>query len=313
MMKRLELNSLNADLAAVEALLALRSEDSDPVGWLQFSSRKINLMNELAKLEEQPDNKASVALFFGGRPVIGSRGIHADFAGKVLETFQDMVAKRSATIETGSPLGERGRIPGRSNAQLIVTEVAHGSFGFVLEEATQDADLIETPLKHIVEEVSDLIYRLSQEDDEGFESVVETLDDRLLASIKDFFKILDEGGATFKLVEGKKEFILQRDDVERGRIRADTMEINEKEKEITGMFFMLPDSRKFEVSPADGGSVYKGSISAECLRDILDGLPQPPPDTINRVWKVRLKVREVRQRTGATKTSYTLTKLIEKA
>lgn len=313
MMKRLELDSLKADLAAVESLLASRTEDDDPVGWLQFSSRKADLAHEITKIEETPDNKAGVALFFGGRPVIGSRGILADFAGKALENYQDMVAKRFAAIETGSPLGERGRVPGRGNAQLMVTEVARGSFGFVLEEATQDADWIETPLKQVVEEVSDLIYRLSLVDEEGFESVVDTLDDRLLGSIRSFLKTLDEAGATLKLVEGQKEFILQREDVERARTRADSMEISERELEKTGMFFMLPDSRKFELYPVGGEPVCKGGMTADCLKEILGGSSQIPADVINSAWKVSLKVREVRQRTGATKISYTLTKLVEKA
>lgn len=312
MMKRLELDSLKADLAAVEALLASRTEDDDPVGWLQFSSRKANLVQEIEVAQEKPDNKAGVALFFGGRPVIGSRGILADFAGKALENYQDMVAKRFAAIETGSPLADRGRVPGRSNAQLMVTEVARGSFGFVLEEATQDADLVETPLKHVVEEVSDLIYRLSLEDEEGFESAVDTLDDRLLGSIRIFLKTLDDAGATLKLIEGQKEFILQREDVERARARADTMEIGEQETEKTGMFFMLPDSRKFELYPIGGETVCKGTITAGCLKEILGDSSQIPADVINRAWKVRLKVREVRQRTGAAKVSYTLIKLIEK-
>lgn len=312
MMKKLELDSLKADLAAVDALLASRTEDDDPVGWLQFSSRKASLTQDIAKIEEAPDNQAGVALFFGGRPVIGAKGILADFAGKALENFQDMVAKRFAAVETGSPLGERGRVPGRNNAQLMVTEVARGSFGFVLEEATQDTNLIETPLKHVVEEVSDLIYRLSRVDEEGFESVVETLDDRLLGSIRSFLKTLDEAGATLKLVEGQKEFILQREDVERARARADTMEIREGEQEKTGTFFMLPDSRKFELYPDGGEPVCKGSVTAECLRRILGDSSQIPANIINSVWKVRLKVREVRQRTGATKFSYTLTTLVEK-
>lgn len=312
MLKRLELDALKADLAAVEALLAARTEYDDPVGWLQFSSRKEELQREITAIQAKPDNSAGIALFFGGRPVIGSRGILANFAGKALENYQDMVAKRYAAIESGSPLGERGPVPGRNNAKLMVTEVARGSFGFVLEEATEDADLIGTPLKHVVDEVSDLIYRLSLEDEEGFESIADTLDDRLLGSIRAFFKTLDEAGATVKLVEGQKEFTLQREDVERARARADTMEIGEREQQHAGTVFLLPDGHKFELHPGEGAPVLRGTITAECLKEIRGDSPAIPADVIGRPWKATLKVREVRQRTGAPKVSYTLIKLVER-
>ena len=37
-----------------------------------------------------------------------------------------------------------------------------------------------------------------------------------------------------------------------------------------------------------------------------------PADVIGRPWRVRLKVREVRQRSGVAKINHTLTKLIER-
>lgn len=101
MMKRLELDSLKADLSAVEALLVSRTQAEDPIGWMQYASRKAQLQQQVAEMEIKPDLHASVALYFGGRPVIGSRGIMADFAGKTLEQYQDMVSKRNASVELG--------------------------------------------------------------------------------------------------------------------------------------------------------------------------------------------------------------------
>ena len=45
MLKKLEVDALKADLAAVTALLAARTEDDDPVGWLQLSGRQADLAN----------------------------------------------------------------------------------------------------------------------------------------------------------------------------------------------------------------------------------------------------------------------------
>ena len=313
MMKRLELDSLKADLAAVEALLSCRTALEDPIGWIQYSSRKAALQQQLAELESTPDHHASVALFFGGRPVIGSRGILADFAGKTLELYQDMVSKRNAAMELGEPLSSRGTIPKRANAQMMVTEVARGSFGFVLEEASQDNGMVETPLKHVVNDISDLIHKLSQEDDEGFETVAETLDDRLLVSIRSFFKTLDDAGATMKLVDGHKEFTLQREDVERARARADSMEVAEQLIDETGLIYLLPDSRRFDFYPDGGLPVRKGVISAACLKGIFGDGTHIPDGIVGHRKKVAFKVREVKQRNGASRVSYTLTQLADLA
>lgn len=310
MLKKMEVDALKADLAAVTALLAARTEDDDPVGWLQLSSRKADIENELAQLEAAPETRAAVALFFGGRPVLGSRGIAANFAGKAIDRYQDLLAKRYVALESG-PLGDRGPVPQHANAQMLMTEVARGSFGFVLEEASETTSLVDTPLKQVVDEISDLIYRLSAMDETGFEVVAETLDDRLLASLKEFFKLLDDGGATLKLVEGRKEYVLQREDVERAR--ADSMEIGEREQEETGVVYLLPDSRRFELHPTEAGLVRRGTITADCLKELRGETATIPPEVIGRPWRVRLKVREVRQRSGAAKVSHTLTRLIERA
>ncbi|GAB1458709.1 hypothetical protein MASR2M50_04830 [Thauera sp.] len=42
---------LQADLAAVEGLLAGRTEDDDPVGWLQLSVRREERLQEIRDME----------------------------------------------------------------------------------------------------------------------------------------------------------------------------------------------------------------------------------------------------------------------
>jgi len=53
----IELDSLKADLAAVEALLACRTSADDPIGWIQYSSRKTALQRQIAEtVEEETTN-----------------------------------------------------------------------------------------------------------------------------------------------------------------------------------------------------------------------------------------------------------------
>lgn len=310
-MKRLELDSLRADLAAVESLLASRTETDDPIGWIQYSSRKSELQRQIAEMDARPDHHAAVALFFGGRPVIGSRGIMADFAGKTLEQYQEVISKRYSAVEIGEPSTARASKPKRAKAQMMVTEVARGSFGFVLEEAGENDELSETPLKHVVAEVSDLIHKLSQEDEEGFETVSETLDDRVLTSLRGFFKTLDDAGATMKLVDGQREFVLQREDIERARARADSMEVAENEIEEMGVVYLLPDSRRFDFYPDGSSLVRKGAVTAACFKEVQGDSGRIPDGIIGHRKKARFKVREVKQRNGVARLNYTLLKLSE--
>jgi hypothetical protein len=116
-----------------------------------------------------------------------------------------------------------------------------GSFGFVLEE--HDADhLIETSLKHVVDDVLDLIYRTSAPDEEAFETFTETVDPRVLASLRTFFSHLYSSGATMRLLEDERNIELPRDAIARAHARTDTIEIFETSTEASGVLYLLPVS-----------------------------------------------------------------------
>lgn len=312
MLQKLELDSLMAEVAGLEALLESRSEEDDPVGWFQLSSRKSAIQAEIQTIENVPDTLASIGLFFGGRPVFGSKGINATFAGKVIDSFQMIVSKRFSSLELG-PLAARGPIPMQNNAQLMVTDVARGSFGFILEESAERGALVDTPLKYVVDDVAEMLFKISSPDDDVFESVVEELDDRILATLKQFFQHLDDSGATLRIVEGKKEYQLGFDSVRMARLRTESMEIRESEDStIVGTIYVLPVSRKFELHQINSVIPIKGNVSAEWLKETLGDSTELPNDIVGPLWKTKMKIREIRERNRPVKFSYTLTGLIEK-
>ena len=97
MLSQLEQKFLQANLAQAQVLLADATSDDDPIGAHQFT----HLVQELqGKLQGMPaaiaQAPAGVALFFGGRPVVGSQGIQADFGGRAIERFQTLVSQRFA-------------------------------------------------------------------------------------------------------------------------------------------------------------------------------------------------------------------------
>ncbi len=313
MLKKLQLDGLRADLAAVEALLAARSEAEDPVGWLQLSIRREEIEEEILASQAIEEVHASVGLFFGGRPVVGSKGIRADFAGLMVAQFQDLVSKRLATLESG-PLASRGPVPLREKAQLMITDVARGSFGFVLEEEPSSDALTNTPLQIVVEEMSELIYRLSLPEDEIFESISETLDERLLLSVRRFFQLLDDAGATLRIVQGDKSLPMGADAIHLARSRSEALQIVQREDErLEGVLYLLPATRRFELHAVGGGDeVVKGSVTPECLETLVGGAGGQAADAVGQRWQVEVRVREVQQRNRKPQINYTLTRLLKR-
>lgn len=309
MPRKLDLDAAQADLRAVESLLAQRSLETDPVGWLQFSKRKEALQRELSELRSHASTGASVALFFGGLPVFGSRGITAEFGAKAVEQFQDVVTKRFA--ENQGPIGARGPTKQADQTRLLITDVARGSFGFVLEESTQD-HLVDSPLKHVVDDVVDLIYQTSAPDQEAFDAFLESVDPRVLTSLRAFFETLDNEGATMRIVEDDKEISLPRESIARARTRTDKMELSESEQRFGGKLYLLPESKKFELHLQDGGSI-KGTVAADFLRGLMGDSTEVPSGILGTQRNVSVRTRVVKLPNMPTRYSYRLLSLLPEA
>ncbi|MGQ4274978.1 hypothetical protein [Terrihabitans sp. B22-R8] len=304
MLKLLEKQALRADLASVEGLLSERTSAQDPIGWMQFSKRAERLRGELERLEAIQQTSAAVGLFFGGKPVLGSKGIQADFGSEAIIKFQEVVTTKMAS--TQGPLAMRGPIPQRDRAQLMITDVARGSFGFVLEEAAAD-HLVDSSLKKVVDETVDLLYRMSAPDHEAFELALETVDDRLLHSLQHFFRLLDEAGATLRLVEGDREFSLLSDAIDRGRQRTDALSVSEESVQEAGKLYILPEGRRFELHGSTG-EILRGSIPRE---KALSAPSKSWDEFIGKEWIVLLTKRVVQMRSQTPRTSYFLEDILD--
>ncbi len=307
MIRALKVSSLLADLAATQALLDRRDKNSDPIGWFQLSKRRDQLSHLAQQLESRHETHASVALYFGGRPVVGSKGIEATFAGKALEIYQDMLAKRVARLSRGGEdLSDRGRVPGRANSSLMVTEIARGSFGFVLEEPESNADLVDSALKKAIDEVSELLHSISAKDLDGMEDEAEILDSRLLLSVREFFRLLDDSGATIRVTTDHRQISLSRDQVEAGRSRVDTLEWAERVKKLEGILYIVPDSQRFDLEPLGGGETIRGKVSSKCIKALRENGDSRLHEVLGKHVKAELIEKEVRSGLDDRKTSFTL-------
>lgn len=310
-MKRLDLEALYADRETVRAMLAQMGND-DPIGRLSFASRLAAIEAEIQRLAVAVERTGSVALLFSGDPVHGSRSIATDFATSALKSFQDLVTKRIAGEEFGR-LGARGRLPERTPSTLAIRELVRGSVGFVLEEHSQNAEIADTPIKKAIVEVTSIISQAAAEADEEFEASVETLDPRILVSLRDFFHTLDDSGAAVRIVEESRDASLDSQAVHRARIRVDATEVRDIESEVVGeLLGLLPDSRRFEMKLSETGEVIRGSVGSALATKWLELIELPGEKLVGQVWRTKMKIREIRERNRPPRNLYTLLGLIER-
>lgn len=315
MLKKLALDALMADLESVDALLAARTEEDDPIGFYQFSARKAEIEDAINKMENELSRHAEIGIFFGGQPVQGSRGINADFADKALDEIQGLISTRFSGIEIGPPK-QRGPVILGNRAQMIVTSVMRGSFGFVLEEAGQNEENDNTPLRDVVEEVSNILSRVGAADETIFEEAASELDERFLIQLRHFFQYLDEQAATMRIVSGHREFLLDRNAITLARTRIQGMEISEDILDISGDLFFLPESKRFDfVYERDGArAVMRGSVAPGVFKQIageaeFGNHPIEVKTLSQNKWQVEIKSREIRERLRPTRYVYSLIRL----
>lgn len=310
MVRKLEIESLSAEVATVESLLGKRSPEDDPIGYFQYSQRLAGLNRKLEDLGQAPELTAAIALFFAGDPVVGSHGIRADFAGRAVEIFQDIVSKRFAANELGD-LGGRGPVPLRSRSDLLLTNVTRGSFGVVLEEAYDNHPLAETQLKVVLDDVVNSINVASMEDNGPFEELLETIDHRYLRSLGEFFELLDDKSATVRVVEGDQDKQLNPVEVHRARERTSSARIEEREDEpLVGTLYLLPAHRRFELVLENGESIW-GPVASEFATAHMEAL-RDANDVVGKRWQVKARARTVTRPNRPPKTTYRLLGLIKR-
>jgi hypothetical protein len=304
MIRKLEHDEIAADLAAVDTILQTIPED-DVLGRVGFEERRDELAHSLFELETIPETYAGTAIMFAGDPVKGALGIRSDFAGSALERYQDMVAKVLAQRERGN-LGTRGVVPHREAATLHLTNVIHGSFGFVLEElqgGPQDP-LLATELKLAADETARLIASFTDEDDERFTAALVNSDPRVFDALGEFFKFMRSNGARFRLVSGNLDMIFHNRAIAIAAERAQATHLTEEEREFSGeLLGVLPEGHRFELRVSPDGEIIDGAVSPDITSAHLQELYQR---LSGRRSRARIRVRKIERQGKSPRVSYVL-------
>jgi hypothetical protein len=254
------------------------------------------LDEELALLPEHARPLARARLTFDGRPVIGTQGVFADFGAKAMGRFSDAIATVAASLT--APLAAMGPIPGREQNQVLITNVALGSFGFELEEHNQGQILLDdkSPVALALERTQRLLEGSAVADDEALADAAADLDPRALDKVRSFVETLADNDAVCGLYVGDHAFrFTDPGQVRRSleRLSADNLHEHEEVCEVV-LEGVLPTRRTFEFRM--GNEVLAGKIGPA----IAD------PHRINQLLDRPLRVQLLVTQVGAGRPRYTL-------
>ncbi|MBW0003870.1 MAG: hypothetical protein JO216_10300 [Hyphomicrobiales bacterium] len=304
-LRKLERDFAHADKTAVTGLLAqLRPEDA--LTRLGLESRLRELDRDIARMSTpQNEPTASAALFFGGKPVIGTRGVESEFASEAIGKFQDMVAKVLAHETSG--LGQRGTVANKGESTLHITRIVRGSFGFLLEEIQPQEEIVDTKLKAAVQEATRLLDAFREPNEEQFRSAVETIDERLLGTARDFFELMRSSGATLRLVAGDTDLSFGAEAVSRAVERAATTKVEEREEVVFGQLAgVLPDAHQFEFRTSTERGVIRGRVDRAITSDRLTEFNR---QLVNVDATARMRVKRVFHKDAVVRENFVLLSL----
>lgn len=301
--------SLSSEIAQIEALLR-RLPAEDALGRLGLSSRRDELSAELALLHEGTDTLASTALYFGGRPVIGSSAIRADFAAEVISGFKDLVVKVWATSNS-TEIAARGPIHKQGELELHLTELLHGSMGFLIEEVDVKGEpLFDSPTKQAADKAALLLADIADVEDEKFQKSIETIHPRVFQSALSLFGNLHRAEATVRVVNHSQDVALDRVSVDRAYVRLEETNVDEHEEAVEGQLIgLIPYGGRFEFQPRTGG-LMRGKVAPTMSESFLQRLKDE--QALGKWFYATVRRRTV-TRFGQTNEEYVLTELRDAA
>jgi hypothetical protein len=234
-----------------------------------------SLLAEQRRLANEEQRLARAKLLFDGRPVMGRRGISADFAAGALGRYQDLVSTAYASRRRGS-LGSKGRIPDRAVSTLYLVDMPRGSVGFALQEITEQPLLVESELAGVVSDVGALIEAAAAGDQELVETVAD-FDPRVITTLNELFSLVHKAEATFRLVSNDRTYTFDAERIRMAVERTATQpEVAPDLPFVGALRGYLPGARQFEFWDASSGAVIKGRIAGGADLDALRGWLDKP-------------------------------------
>jgi len=286
----------------LEAERLLQLTGAHPLMSPALEQRKTELENELKELPP-PSKQPRTVLFFAGGPVLGTRGIDAQFASNILDHFIQMVKSQYSAVKHGQ-VGTRGIRRGEAEAGLLLTGTPRGSFGLELSQPACDDLFAAGQLADVLVQLTRLIESAGK-DDESFAFALDEVSPRVLQRLKDFFKVASDSNARMRIVSGDLECQLTETNVVQAFERVSAAKTDDKTVEMTGIFRGATlDTWRFDFRTDEGEN-----ITGRLGDDVTDaeGLEMIRLTDIRCVTTFHRTL--VTTRSGVLRTRYELTKM----
>ena len=257
--------NIQAELSLVNDRLSVIPE-LDFLRRASFEQRKKELEEELSVLNEEWRTAAEAIIYFGGEPVRGSESIQATFAARALSRFQEYITAFYSSLK--HKLQDRGAIPFANESVLQLTGVARGSFGFILKEDQQQMSMIDSKLSEALDGAIKLLASSMEESDEKFDEEIESVNARVLSSLKLFIDTMHDGQASFELKTKNMDVVVTHAKIIDAQKHVENIEIITSEESVTGIFKGATQmSRGFDFEPSN---FRVDRISGKISKDIED-------------------------------------------
>lgn len=274
MTSRTTRESLLVQLLDTERMLGIVG--NHPVMSVSLNQRADALRRQI---DEIPLDKkeAKVALFFSGKPVIGSAGIDAYFTSKVLQPFQNMVKTDFAQRIMGK-IGGRGPAKGSSESQLFITSLPRGSFGIELTKLQGQTLFGETEMADTLVHITSLI-EAAAKSDEDYAVALSDAPARTIKSLGDFLKVVSDDEAGVTIESGGIRVSLSVEDARIAYNRVSTTQLSEDTVSIQGVLRgVMLNSWRFDFTPFTGEEFsgrFSDDLSEDEVKSFLAYLDQP--------------------------------------
>ena len=310
MVRKLDRDALESQINGIDSLMASLDQE-DEVGRVSLQFRKDQLAAQLDSLQREFVSTGAVVLSFEGGPVVGSRGVDAEFAADALHSYQDLIAKQMAAFETGG-LAQRGPVPDKSSARLNITNIVHGSFGFQLEESSEsEPQFIDSAVKRSISAIDDLLVAFASPSDSTYLEALSKVDRRVFIAVQRFYESLYRDSAAVKIIEDERAMTINQSAVILARGRIQGLEVADEEFSIKGeLLGLAPIQRRFDFKPDDGGAVISGQVGQKMSDDYLARL-HGDKRISGRVYRATMSRRTATRADGSVTVSYTLTDLTD--
>lgn len=281
----------------VENFLADTPEDEilERNSWLA----RLQSLNAQIEVEQKRVVPVRSAITFTGPPVVASYGIASTFGMAATRAYTKIVQVVAAQWFNAQPLAQTRPLKADSKFDLLVVGPALGSFGFELEEPSEEQLTFEerTVLTQSVYKIQSLLQSTLASDDELTDAIAD-LDERVLAALRAFIEVLNKNDSICAITTAQSEFRFESEaQVARSRARLEVKNIVREEVTLEGEFEgLLPTPRTFEFKIAQSGEVVVGKVNP-AVADIAD---------INQKLNMPARVRAISHRVGNGRPRYVL-------